>query len=441
MEPNVQYATTRDGVNIAFWAMGEGPLLIQMPAIPWSHCLAEWQDPDWRAWFERLMQNHRLVRFDGRGMGLSDRSRTECSLETMQLDLEAVIERLGAERVDIAGGPMGGPPAIAYAAAHPERVGHLLLWCSFAQPADWRAPQLLALTALARADWTLYTETLARAMAAGWDEGSRGSRFAALCRQAATPEAYESMIAAFARIDVREYLPQLRVPTLVMHRDGLLVPNTAVAQSLAANIPDARLAIFEGNSLLTFIGDMEAVARSFDEFTLGEGYTAATSRAAALDSAHVLRIILSSDMVQHTTMMQELGDDRGREVLREHERITRRTLAHFGGDEVKSMGDGFLISFGSAQRALECAIAMQREFAKSEVMGGDAEMQVRIGINAGEPIAENDDLYGASVITATRIAGMADGGEILISNVVRELAAGKGFLFADRGDAARVREI
>ena len=159
----------------------------------------------------------------------------------MLLDTEAVVDRLGLDQFDIVGGPTGGPAAIAYAAAHPDRVNHLVLWCAFAQPADWHAPQLTALAALARADWTLYTETLAHAMAAGWDEGSRASRFAAICRQAATVESYEAMVAAFTRLDLRDLLASIEAPTLVLHRKGILVPAAKVAHSLAARIPDARL--------------------------------------------------------------------------------------------------------------------------------------------------------------------------------------------------------
>jgi class 3 adenylate cyclase len=136
-------------------------------------------------------------------------------------------------------------------------------------------------------------------------------------------------------------------------------------------------------------------------------------------------------------MMQRLGDAKGRAVLREHERITREALKSHGGTEVKTMGDGFMASFSSATRALECAIAMQRAFAEHNADAGAqglAPLHVRIGLNAGEPIAEDEDLFGTAVILAARIAAKADGGEILTSDVVRQLVAGKGFLFSDRGD-------
>lgn len=440
MEARIQYATTRDGVNIACWELGEGPVLVLMPGIPWSHALLEWQDPDFRDWYERLLRHHRVIRFDGRGSGLSDRDRIDYSLETMLLDLEAVVDRLGLTDFALLGGPQGGPPAIAYAAANPDRVSQLMLWCSFARPQDWNSPQLMALTTLAKADWTLYTETMAHAMTAGWAEGKRASRFAALMREAASIDAFEAMLATFDDMDVTPLLGQIAVPTLILHRRGVPIPSSQVAQSLAARIPGATLALLDGVSSLPFVGDMEPVAAAIDRFTLGHLANLEPQPPAPKTRGPepVLRIILCSDIAAHTAMMQALGDHKGREVLREHERITREALREYGGSEVKTMGDGFLTSFVSAQRALECATAMQRAFADSPILGADtvAAVKVRIGVNAGEPIAEDDDLYGASVIAAARIAALAEGGEILASNVVRELVAGKGFLFSDRGEAA-----
>jgi class 3 adenylate cyclase len=157
------------------------------------------------------------------------------------------------------------------------------------------------------------------------------------------------------------------------------------------------------------------------------------SEAAHEAPAGGVRIILFSDLEKHTAMMQRLGDERGRAVLREHEIITREALAAYGGSEVKTMGDSFMASFTSATRALDCAIAIQKAFAtRNETT--EEPLKVRVGLSAGEPIAEEDDLFGSSVILAARIADQARGGEIVLANVVRELAAGKGFLFADRGE-------
>ena len=143
------------------------------------------------------------------------------------------------------------------------------------------------------------------------------------------------------------------------------------------------------------------------------------------------RTVLFTDLVGHTQMMSRLGDERGRDVLREHERIVREALAAHGGTEVKTMGDGFMASFGSVTKAVECAIALQLAFADRE---GDEPLSIRVGINAGEPIEEDGDLFGATVILASRIAAKAEGGEILVADTVRGLCSGKGFLFADRGE-------
>jgi class 3 adenylate cyclase len=188
----------------------------------------------------------------------------------------------------------------------------------------------------------------------------------------------------------------------------------------------------EGNSPFAYVGDMEAVLEAFDEF-LGEGEEAPV--AAEAPEAGAFRTVLFTDVEGSTALTQRLGDAKAREVLREHERMVREALRSHGGSELKTMGDGFMASFSSATRALECAIAMQRAFAAHNE-SAEEPILVRVGMNAGEPIAEEEDLFGTAVIRAARIAGEAKGGEILVSNVVRELAEGKQFLFADRGEVA-----
>jgi len=179
-----------------------------------------------------------------------------------------------------------------------------------------------------------------------------------------------------------------------------------------------------------WLGDADSVLSAIFEF-LGEGEEAA----AEAPAAGAFRTVLFTDVEGSTALTQRLGDAKAREVLRAHERIVREALKAHGGAEVKAMGDGFMASFSSATRALECAIATQRAFAQHNE-SAEEPISVRIGLNAGEPIAEEEDLFGTAVIRAARIAAMAQGGEILAANVVRELAEGKGFLFADRGNVA-----
>jgi class 3 adenylate cyclase len=431
MEPRIQYAQTADGVSIAFWTLGEGMPLVHMPAIPWSHIQLEWQDPEGRRCYERLVEKRKLVRYDGRGTGLSDREVTDFSLDAQMLNLEAVVDRLGLERFALFAPNNSGPAAIAYAAQHPERVSHLVLWCSWVRASDWsHSPQLRALRGLVDRDWETYTETYAH-VAVGWSAGAGAQQAAALMRESVTQGAMQAWAEAVRRFDVTDLLPQVRSPTLVLHRRQFPLLGVDVARGLSSRIPNARLVLLEGTSAVPWVGDMEAVATAIDEF-LGEGEEAVAR--AEPPAAGAFRTILFTDVEGSTALTERVGDAKAREVLRAHERIVREALQSHGGSEVKAMGDGFMASFSSATRALECAIAMQRAFGEYNETA-DAPTRVRIGLNAGEPIAEAADLFGTAVNLAARIAAQAAGGEILVANVVRELAAGKGFSFADKGEA------
>jgi class 3 adenylate cyclase len=429
MEPRIQYAKTTDGVSIAFWTLGEGMPLVHLP-FAFSHVQMEWQIPECRCWYERLAEKRKLVRYDPRGFGLSERDITELSLDAWLLDVEAVVDRLGLERFALLGLLHTGPAAIAYADRHPERVSRLILWGAFARASEWAPwPEIKAVRALAGRAWQTFTETVARTTL-GWSQGEPARRYAAMIRESCTPEVLQAAFRAIEQFDVAALLPQVKAPTLVLQRRQVPVDDVGIARGLASGIPDARLVLLEGESDAPYLGDMEAVLTAIDEF-LGEGEKIGAGAEAPEPGA--FRTVLFTDLAGSTSMMQRLGDAKGRAVLREHERITREALKAHGGTEVKSLGDGFMASFGSATRALECAIAMQRGFAQHNE-SAEEQIRVRIGLNAGEPIAEEQDLFGTAVILAARVAAKAEGGEILASDVVRQLVAGKGFLFSDRGD-------
>jgi len=429
MEPRIQYTHTADGVSIAFWTLGEGEPLVEMPNLPWSHIQLEWQNPGSRCWFERLAEKRKLIRYDGRGTGLSDRNVADYSVDAHMLDLQAVVERLGVQGFRLFGPTTSGPVAIAYAARHPEAVSQLVLWCTWA-----RTPtELQTLRAPRDEVWELYTDALAHATF-GWSAGEEAPRWAAYLRECTTPETARATFRALAEFDVATVLSQVRSPTLILQRRQVaLVPGMEAAKGLASRIPDARLALLEGTSIFPWVGDLEAVLAAIDEF-LGEAEQTPTR--AEPHAAGGLCTVLFTDVEGSTALTERLGDAKAREVLRNHERIVREALRAHGGAEVKAMGDGFMASFSSATRALECAIAMQRAFAAHDDEHPETPIRVRIGLNAGEPIAEGEDLFGTAVIMAARIAAQAKGGEILASDVVRQLVAGKGFLFADRGDVA-----
>ncbi len=433
MDPAIQYATTADGVSIAFWTFGDGPVVVETPPHPWSHIGLEWQDPDFRRWYQRIGRGRRIVRYDSRGSGLSDRDVGEYTADGLVLDLEAVVDRLGLDHFTLAGITMSGLTAIAYALRHPERVSALVLWCACASGRGYQSSRYSgALDALRESDWDLFTETIAHAMVAGWAEGDRAHRFAGLMKQAATPESYLASERALRDVDLEPELHRVIAPTLILHRRGGAFPDVEAVRRMASRMPDARVVLLEGEALLPFVGDMENVARPIDDLA---GIASAPLTAPDLRGEGGLVAILFTDIEDSTGLARRLGDTGAREVLRVHERITREALVAGGGAEVKTMGDGFLASFASPTRALESAIAMQRAFeAENERL--PLPLRVRMGINAGEPIAEADDLFGTPVILAQRICARARGGEILVSDVVRQLVAGRQFLFAERGATA-----
>ncbi len=430
MEPRIQYVETKDGVSIAYCTLGEGMPFVYMP-FPISHLQLDWEIPEFRSWYERLANNRQLVRYDGRGRGLSDRKVIEFSVDAGVRDLEAVLGRLSLERIALFASATSGPVGITYAARHPERVSHLILFNSAARTEDFTGgPQAEALLQLASANWEMFTETFAH-VALGWSAGEPARRYAAIMRESVTQEFVQSFLAA-PEFDVTELLTQVRSPTLVLHGRESPVPSADAARRLASSIPNARLTLLEGGSGSPALGDTEAVHSAINEF-LGDGEEATAG--AEAPAAGAVHTILFTDVEGSTALTQRLGDAKARELLREHERTVREALKAHGGSEVKTMGDGFMTSFSSASKALECAIAMQRAFAEHNE-SAEEPIKVRVGLNAGEPIAEDDDLFGTAVNLAARIAAQAEGGEILASEAVRQIVAGKKFPFSDRGETA-----
>jgi class 3 adenylate cyclase/pimeloyl-ACP methyl ester carboxylesterase len=438
MEPRIQYATTRDGVSIAYWDMGEGiPIVMPPPAAPFSHLGLEWEIPEWRHLHEHLLENHRLIRFDTQGAGLSDRLVPDDYTEAEQRSLEAVVDHIGLERFALYGVYYGGTTIIEYAARHPERVSHLLLWCSFASQQDVASgqPGSAALKPLMHVDWELFTETLAHQVF-GWDEGEQAHRLAIYMQRSIGPELADRAWESHERRDVTALLPQLAMPALVMHRRQLPLLDVDVARRLASRLPDAKLALFDGTSLSPYIGDMPEIVRTIEEFlgSVDPAKARTSSHEHRAQAAAGFRTIMFTDMEGSTKTTQRLGDERAQEIVRAHNRIVREALRRHAGIETKHTGDGIMASFMSCSEAVECAIEIQKAAALHNEQRSDRHVSVRIGLNAGEPLMEGDDLFGTAVQIAARVCTQAEPAQILVSDVVRQLVAGKGFMFADAGE-------
>jgi class 3 adenylate cyclase/pimeloyl-ACP methyl ester carboxylesterase len=426
MEPRIQYAKTSDGVSIAFWTLGEGMPFVLLPGGMYSHVQQEWQFPEMRRWYEQLARKTTLVRYDWRGSGLSERNVEALSAESKLRDLGAVVDRLALEKFALFGFSAHGMFAIDYTVRHPERVSHLVLWCACARPADLLSPQMGALWQLGETDWELRTEAMAH-YRVGWEQGEVAHRFAAFIRQAVTWESERADFIACSGVDVTHLLPQVSVPTLVIHRRELPTPTVDVARGLAANIPNARLVLLEGSSMMPFLGDTDSVVKTIYEF-LGVDEPQPVAVPDPLPSGTA--IILFADIVDSTALTERMGDAAFRDKARALDEALRAVIREHSGTPIegKLLGDGVLAVFTSARQAIEAALLCGRA-------GDEGGLPLHLGIHAGDVIREGDNVYGGAVNIASRISGLSAPGEVLVSDTVRSLArTSASAAFEDRGE-------
>ena len=266
MSTPVEYATTTDGVRIAFARVGDAGLtIVHMPPMPLRHLQLEAEVPEDARWLARLGHGRRLVRFDPRGLGLSDRDALPHRLDGLVEDLAAVVARVGGGPVALFAALNTAPVALAYAVAHPERVSHLVLWCASVRASDGVAPQLETLFGIADKDWDLVTEAAAHVIR-GWSGGAETRRYATFLRECVTPESLRGLIAMTRETDVVDLLPRVRTPTLVLHRRNTTWVDLERSRELASRIAGARLVVLEGDVIPPALGDSDAVVRVLDEF-------------------------------------------------------------------------------------------------------------------------------------------------------------------------------
>lgn len=266
MEPTIQYATSSDGVNIAFWTVGSGPPLVLTPLTPMGHIQLEWQVPGFRQWYERLAKERMLVSYNARGSGLSDSDPADYSLDAHVSDLEAIVDRLQLDKFDLFGQFHSGAVAIAYAARHPERITHLLLWGSYLRGTDYgSSPRIDASRALLLKDWEAYVETFAL-FAFGWSDAESARRSVDLIRESASQEFMIRAVEELDRFDVTDVAANILAPTLVMQARQAPWPPLEAARRVSAAIPNARLALLEGEHVHPFGNDPATVHGAIEEF-------------------------------------------------------------------------------------------------------------------------------------------------------------------------------
>jgi class 3 adenylate cyclase len=423
IEAETHYADS-NGVSIAYQVHGEGELdLVFVPGFV-SHVELFWDDPSVARFLRRLTSFGRVIVYDKRGQGLSDRIGSPPTLEESMEDLEAVMAAAGCERPAIFGISEGGPMSVLFAATYPNRVASLVLYGTYARmlkapdfPAGVPEEALVRWGEIVKRDW---------GGAVGvnvWAPSAVGDReferwWARLLRYGTSPAGAVALMDLYREIDVRGVLPAIDVPTLVLQRRGDRIAQVGQGRYLAQAIRGAKYVELEGDDHLPVTGDQDALLDEVEEFLVGSRRASEPERA--------LATVLFTDIVGSTEKAAELGDRAWRQLLERHDAAVRRQLGLHRGREVKTMGDGFLATFDGPARAIRCACALQEELASLGI-------EVRAGIHTGEVELVGDDVSGMAVNIGARIGALAEAGEVLVSSTVRELVVGSGLEFSDRG--------
>jgi class 3 adenylate cyclase len=423
MEAPTRYANS-DGVSIAYKVLGEGPLdLVFVPGFV-SHIDVFWEQPAVARFVRRLTSFARLVVFDKRGQGLSDRPADPPTLEDSMGDLMAVMEAAGCKRPAILGISEGGPMSMLFAATYPERVASLALYGTFARMVngpdfDQGVPPegLDRWSEMMRTDWGGPVGIDLWAPSAVGDAEFEGW-WARLLRQGTSPAGAIALIDLYREIDVRAILSSIDVPTLVLHRRQDRIAWARQGRFIAERIPGARLVELDGADHLAMMGDQETLLDEIEEFLVGSRRAHEPERA--------LATVLFTDVVGSTELAARLGDRRWRDLLERHDGLVRHQLAVHRGREVKTMGDGFLATFDGPARAIRCASSIREALAGIDI-------EVRAGIHTGEVELIGEDVGGMAVNIGARIGALAGPGEVLVSSTVRELVVGSGLEFEERG--------
>jgi class 3 adenylate cyclase len=422
--PIARYAKSGD-VHIAYLVEGDAPLdLVWIP--PWiSQVEYLWAEDSLGRVMDGMKTFARVITFDRRGSGLSDPLSGAPTLEEQMDDVIAVMDAAGSERAAIAGTLEGGPMAAVFAATHPDRVSALVLYATFARAT--RAPGY-------EWPWTAEERQFHMDQAVEhWGEGLVAGSVAPsqmdnpdfmewagrLERLAASPATIKRIFDLIGAIDVRDVLPSIRVPTLVMHRRGDTFINIEHSRYMAERIPAARFVELVGGDNMFSIGDSEGLLGEIEEFLTGERHQHESDR--------MLATVLFTDICGSTERAAQLGDRSWRYMLERHDALFRRALERHRGREVKHTGDGFLATFDGPARAIRCAADLTDSV-------GSIGIQIRAGLHTGELEVMDGDLSGLAVHIAARVMDRAGPSEVLVSSTVRDLVVGSGIEFEERGE-------
>jgi pimeloyl-ACP methyl ester carboxylesterase len=423
VQPETRYADS-GGVNIAYQVLGDGPgdLVFVMGWV--SNIEVFWEEPTLARFLTRLASFSRLILFDKRGTGLSDRVTDMPSLEVRMDDVRAVMDAVASERAALFGVSEGGPMSALFSATYPSRVSALIMHGGFPRrimtpdfPWGPTEQERRAWIEQMRREWGGTFGLAARAPSMVGD-GRFSQWWGRLLRMGASPAAVMALVAMNDEIDIRHILPAIRVPTLLLHsvRDATIP--IGASRYMAERIPGARLVELPGEDHLPWLTDSEAILGEIEEFLTGVRH--------AVEPDRVLATVLFTDIVGSTEKAAALGDRRWHDLLDKHHALIRTDLARFRGREVKTTGDGILATFDGPARGVRCACAIAEEVRPLGI-------EVRAGLHTGECEMMGDDVGGIAVHIGARVAALAGAGEVLVSSTVKDLVAGSGLRFGDRG--------
>jgi class 3 adenylate cyclase len=423
--PSTHYVKS-DDVHIAYQVLGEGSFeLLFVPGFV-SNIEAIWQSPEQSAFFRRLASFSRLILFDKRGTGMSDRGSQIFTLEQRMHDVRAILDEVGSERASLFGASEGGPMSLLYATTYPERTSALVLYGSYARrswasdyPFGWKDEQWQRVFDDIERNWGKpQSRSLATRVPSNAGDQHTAERVASWYRAAASPGAAAAIMRMNREIDVRHVLPAIHVPTLILHRTAERLIDGEHARYLARHIAGAKLVELSGEDHTPWFGDSEVILDQIEQFLTGRHHTHEPER--------VLATVLFADIVGSTERAASLGDRPWRELLEAFHEKVREVLRQYHGREINTSGDGFFAAFDGPARAIRCA-GVIRNTVRS------LNLDVRCGLHTGECERVGNDLAGIAVHIGARVADLAAPGEVLVSQTVRDLVAGSGLAFEDRG--------
>jgi len=423
VQPQTRYAKSGD-VHIAYQVVGDGPLdLVYAP--PWiGNMELFWEEPSYARFLKRLASFSRLILFDKRGTGSSDRAAEIPIIEQQIDDLTSVMDSVGAERAALLGASEGGSLCTLFAATRPERTSALIL-CGAVATTRWSPETPWAPTSETFETWIqtverewgrpLAIELFAPSVA---HEKRFRDWWARLLRLAASPAAAVALLRMLDEIDVRPVLPTIRIPTLVLHCTGDRVVNVENGRYLGRYIPNAKYVELPGTDHFPYLGDADAILAEIEEFLTGVRPLPESDR--------VLATVLFTDIVSSTERSAQVGDRKWKDLLDQHDTLIHRELERHRGRLVKNTGDGILATFDGPARAIRCAQAIASSVKSLGI-------EVRAGLHTGEVELRGEDVTGMGVNIAARVMDAAGPGEVVVSSTVKDLVAGGGLRFADRG--------